>query len=288
MKKLFLLLALFQFNTQAEELLIPDEQNVVTASTNDLKNLQWNRYTTDNFTILSISDKQGRWFYNNIGQIKNWCLSRWGVSNYSLKQECRIMIVPNKELLKKFFNLDENHVEFREKDGKLDIVAVWLCLEENKKEQIVDDIPRIISSICIRDMISNNKIADKKFIEVGISLLNQSTNKIKSIIGNTENFDINFLKTTNEEYNKLSDKLKEDYNNKSLIFCLMLKKEFGEFNFLKLMFLKENNINSIEKIYSFNFSDLDSSANRFFKDIKEAVKNEKIDNRYLKVERSKK
>jgi hypothetical protein len=285
-KKLFLALFLLNSYAMAIEPLIPDEQNVSIATTSDFKNLQWNRYTIDNFTILSISDKQGRWLYNNIGQIKNWGLSRWGINNYNLKQECRVMVVPNKELFKKFFNLEENHVEFREKDGKLDIVAVWLCLEENNKEQILDDIPRIISSICIRDMMNAKECVNKKFIEVGVSLLNQSAKKIKDTINNTDSFDLDFLKLTDEEYNKLSQDLKEDYQKKSLIFCLMLKKEFGEFNFLKLMFLNEDNIKNIEKIYSFNLKDLKSSSDRFFKDIKDVIKNEKIDNRYLEVERS--
>lgn len=285
-KKLFLALFLLSSCAFAIEPLIPDEQNASIVTTSDFKNLQWNRYTIDNFTILSISDKQGRWFYNNIRQIKNWCLSRWGITNYNLKQECRVMIVPNKELLKKFFNLEENHVEFREKDGKLEIIAAWLCLEENKKEQVIDDIPRIISSICIRDIMINKERVNKKFIEIGVSLLNQSTNKVKDIINATDSFDLDFLKLSDEEYNKLSEDLKEDYQKKSLIFCLMLKKEFGEFNFVKLMFSKENNVKNIEKIYSFNLKDLKSSTDRFFKDIKDVIKNEKIDNRYLKVERS--
>lgn len=284
-KKLLAIVVIWSSLSLGAEPLIPDENVSITSNT-DIKNLQWNRYTTDNFTILSINNKQGKWLYNNIDQIKNWCLSRWGISNYNLKQECRIMVVPNKDLLKRFFNLDENHVEFREKDGKTEIVAVWLCLEEDKKEQILDDIPRIISSILIRDiMISKN--LNKKFIEVGFSLLNQSTDKIKNTIDETENFNLDFLKITDEEYNKLNQNLKEIYNKNSLIFCLMLKKEFGEFNFLKLMFSKENNIKSIEKIYLFNNEQLKSSTDRFFDDIKNAIKNKKIDNRYLKVERSK-
>jgi hypothetical protein len=284
-KKFLFLIIIGSSLAFAADPLLPDEKDVSITSNVDIKNLQWNRYTTDNFTILSINNKQGKWLYNNVGQIKKWCLSRWGISNYNLKQECRIMVVPSKDLLKRFFNLDENHVEFREKDGKPEIVAVWLCLEEDKKEQIIDDIPRIISSILIRDiMISKN--LNKKFIEVGFSLLNQSMDKIKNTIDETDEFNLDFLKITDEEYNKLNQSLKESYNKNSLIFCLMLKKEFGEFNFLKLMFLKESNIKSIEKIYFFNNEQLENSTDRFFNDIKNAIKNKKIDNRYLKVERS--
>lgn len=285
MKKIFLFMFMqtFLFAQEPIQPTIDNDINVVVKNDDsEYKNLQWNRYTTDNFTILSISDKQGRWLYNNIEDIKNWSLKRWGISEYKLKKECRIMVVPNKDLFKRFFNLDENHVEFREKDGVLDIIAIWLCLEDNNKDQVVDDIPRILTSVCVRDFALDS---NKKFIEVGMSLLNQSDLKIKETLNNTNDFNIDFLKIKNSDYNKLSEEEKLNYNKQSMLFCLFLKKEFGEFNFLKMLFSKGEPISNIRDVYHFDENELKLTTKRYFNDIKNVLKNDTIDNKYLKVEK---
>jgi hypothetical protein len=273
----------------ADDIISPNLKDSVSIVVDeDYKDLQWNRYVVDNFVVLSIDDKQGRWFFNNLKDIKNWCLSRWGISNYNLKQECRIMVVPNKKMLKRFFNLDENHIEFREKDGKVEIVAVWLCLEDENKGQIVDDIPRILSYIFFKDIILSKELNNKKFIEVGVPLLNQSVSTIKNSLKDINDFSLDFLEIDDKKYNALTEEEKKEYNNKSLLLCLMLKKEFGEFNFLRLFFNNENSLDSINKIYGFNKEEFSSSSKRYFLDIKNSIENNTISNRYLNIERSKK
>src|SRR4051812_26115945 len=79
---------------------------VLTPTDADLKNLAWNRYTTENFAILSIDDEQGRWLAHNIEHIKKWCLTRWGFpenSRHLFTKECRVFCVPDKILMKKLF-----------------------------------------------------------------------------------------------------------------------------------------------------------------------------------------
>ena len=79
-KALFLVLVLFNCVAIAQDsnILMPAGQQVVQ---NDFQDLVWNRYTTENFTILSIENKQGKWLSYNIENIKSWCVKRWGLPN---------------------------------------------------------------------------------------------------------------------------------------------------------------------------------------------------------------
>ena len=68
----------------------------------DLKNLVWNKWDTDNFTILSLDQSQGKYLHENIESMKTWILRRWGISEkLQFSAECKIMCVPTKELMKK-------------------------------------------------------------------------------------------------------------------------------------------------------------------------------------------
>jgi hypothetical protein len=108
------------------------------------------------------------------------------------------------------------------------------------------------------------------------------------LLKETESFDLEFLSVDSQNYNSFNDAEKKEYERKSLLLCLMLKKEFGEFNFLKLLFDKEDPLNSINKIYGFSSDEFVASSKRYFFDLKNSLENDKINNRYLNIERSKK
>ena len=53
----------------SSDLLYPNEYGGDTQA--EFKDLSWNRYTTENFVIVSIDDKQGKWLSENIEKIKS-------------------------------------------------------------------------------------------------------------------------------------------------------------------------------------------------------------------------
>ena len=87
---LLVLLLLSSSNIAYSQIEYPQGQP--TAADADLEGLRWNRYTTDNFVILSIDNNQGRWLYQNVEKIKQLSLTRWGFPQTSeeFTQECRI------------------------------------------------------------------------------------------------------------------------------------------------------------------------------------------------------
>lgn len=252
----------------------------ITTLQEDRQDLQWNRYTTKNFTVISIDNKEGVWLSKNLDLIKDSCLKKWGITGGDLSTECRIMVVDNKDLFKKFFNITDPRVEFRKKDGKTEIIGVWLCIEKNNHE----DLEKIISQICFQDMLEK-KNTSKKFIEIGIPLLNQKEEKIKKIIKNLTP-DISFIEKKDEDYKKLKELEKTNFEENSAIFCLMLKKELGEKKFLELMFSKGKNLDQIIKVYGYkDLAEIEMTFKRYCKDLKNSVEKNEITSKYLKVER---
>jgi hypothetical protein len=43
-----------------------------------IKNLEWNRYTSKNFTVLSIDNQKGKDLSETIDSLKSSVLTRWG------------------------------------------------------------------------------------------------------------------------------------------------------------------------------------------------------------------
>ena len=79
----------------------------------DLKNEKWHKWAANEFTILSLDETQGKFLFKNIEKMKAWALTRWGLPNESFSSECRIVCVPNKMLMKRFFGLNKSAGEVR-------------------------------------------------------------------------------------------------------------------------------------------------------------------------------
>lgn len=281
MKK-FLIIVLFLSTNlfgQTYDVLLPKTVKM-SVDEDEYKNLQWNRYTTKNFTVISIDNREGEWLSANLDRIKEDCTKKWGIINSTLSSECRIMVVNNKNLFKKFFNLSEPKVEFRKKDDKTDIIGVWLCIENNDRK----DLNKVISQICFQDMLDKKK-SSKKFLEQGIAILSQNTDQIMETLKDVSS-DISFLNKSEEDYKKLSEEDKKKFEISSAAFCLMLKKEFGENKFLRLMFSKGDHLNQIIDIYQYkDKEEVQKVFNRFCSDLKNSIQKNSINNRYFKVER---
>ena len=275
MKNLFLLLSLFIGISYADDAVNYSVIDQVPQSLNpsedygvdkdSIKDLVWNRYQTDNFTILSIDKKQGEDLFVNIENIKKECLGRWGLNNTKLSKDCRIMLVPNKELLKRLFGLQSYRIEFRD-----NVTAVWLDSEETANYNNL--IKEALTEVCLHDLDSSLSFVASK----GISKLNTSLSNIKNIIGRVSEAQpgTNFLKVSEKDYQKMNQEGKDKFDTESLLFCLMLKKEFGESKFLEYFFGKN------EKICGFDSKSLNGSYNRYYRDIFNELKENKIPDNY--------
>lgn len=254
------------------------------SKSNDLKDLVWNRYTTENFTILSIENYQGKWLNSNIENIKNWCLKRWGIPNFKFKKECRIMVVPNKDLLKKLFNITESRYEIRKSKDDLEILAVWIVIASDG--DLLDTVPYFVTTCSLIEFNYINNYKNNFCLINGMSKLNESLTKIKKTKDYKFDLDVktkNLFSISDDNIKKMKQEEKIDFDSKSLILCLMLKKEFGENKFLRFFMSNKNTEDSIGYIYRFTPDNFDKSYNTYCKDLLNELEKNKVPDSYLDV-----
>lgn len=218
----FLLFFIFAFSVHAQgpNLPFPEQAKVENKSPeipDDLKGLVWNKWDTKNFVIISIDKNQGLYLKNNLEKIKTNLITRWGLDDFDFSSDCKIVCVSNDKLLKRIFKLDIPKFEVRKnKDNKIELSAIWFSLEDYKS-----DIPLLeIMSVCMAEYQLNNKIPN--FCNQGMCFLSQDPNSIKhEILKNKDSL-------SNFDFSKMTDV-------QSAVVCLLMRKEYGQDNFIKYL-----------------------------------------------------
>jgi hypothetical protein len=290
MTRIFLTLFLFFIvgSVQATEIVYPANYAPVDP---ELQNLQWNRYTTPNFVVLSIDDAQGKWLADNLEKIKTWCLTRWGFPDIKFSKECRVMCVPNRPLMKKLFNLNNSSYEIRRKDGKLEISVLWLILDDKPNKTI----PNELTSVCLAEFEAQHNVKLGYYIHRGMSLLNlpqeisrqslaalgMDVAKGETIFNSEKMFSL-----TEEEYNKLSPDQQKTFEQQSIALCLLLRKEFGEAKMQGFFRLAARNKHEdvMRLIYGFrDYRHFDQSYGRYMRDLTNDILQNKTPDSYLEI-----
>ncbi len=274
-----------------EHLKAQDSNLVYPAGTNlpvdpEFKNLEWNRYKTDNFVIMSIDNAQGKWLNDNIDKIRSWCLTRWGFPEFKFNKECRIFCVPNKDLLKKLFNLDQSKVEIRK-----DVNVIWIVLDDKPSRTI----PPPLTQVCIAEFESKHNVKIGWWFKRGASILNGAIPDIKQTISGLNDVlkkdqpiyvSEKMFTMTEDDYLKESLENRKIFDQEATALCIMLRKEFGEAKlqgFLRIS--SSNNPQDVMKVvYGFNnFAQFDKQYIRFMRDLTFDVLNNKTPDSYLEI-----
>lgn len=256
-----------------------------------LKDLAWNRYTTKSFVIMSIDDAQGKWMSGNMELVKSWCLERWGFPDFQFTKECRVFCVPNKALLKKLFNLDDSKAEIRKTNGKIEISAMWLVLDDKPSRVI----PPQLTKICFAEFEQRHNVTIPFFAKNGMALLNGTIPDIRGHIvslGTTVQKDQpifiseKMFVMTEDEYVKQTPENKKIFDQQSVALCLLLRKEFGEAKlqgFLR-MSVRNSPKDVLQVVYGFNsYAQFDQSYLRFMRDLSREVNQQRTPDSYLEI-----
>lgn len=274
MKYLFVLFScIFTLNIKADDLVVP-----YGGTTDNLQNLQWNRYTTDNFVILSINNTQGKNLNDTLEKTKKEMLKKWGFDDFALSKECRIFCVPTSEMLKKLFNLSESKIEFRP-----DLNVVWMVYDDKV----------LVTQVLFKEFEDKYKTELPFWFKRGAFVLNKTKSEIKKEIANLENIKFSsekLLSYKEADYNKESAEDKKVFDQQCLSLCLLLRKEFGEAKlqgFLRLS-AKNNPQDVLSVIYGFSsYKAFDKQYNRFVKDLNGEIINNKVPDSYLEIKAAK-
>lgn len=254
----------------------------------EIKNLVWNRYITNNFTILSINDDQGYWMKNNIENIKSWCLTRWGLPDVKFSKECRVFCVPNSAMLKKLFNLDSSKMEIRTKDGSLEITAMWLALDEKPSNLI----PVQVSEIIFTEFEYANKFKFPLWAKKGMALMNSSIADIKNefiSLSDAKNVVENILNMSQDQFDKLTFDKKNQFIKQSAALILMIRKEFGEVklhSFLKVSY-QNGSLEALQKVLGFSgYSDFEKTYLRYTNGLSKDISQKATPDSYLQIKKN--
>ncbi len=194
----------------------------------ELKNKQWNRWTTKNFVICSINDGQAQYLHSNLEKIKEWLLTRWGFENFDFKYECRLICVDDPVLYKKMFGIDKSKVEFKD-----NLVVIFLLLNDKPAKTV----PLPLTEACLVQLEKSNNIKFPLWFHRSMALLNGSISDIRNDLTILKSdidkdtpmfFGDDLLKMTEDKFIKLAPEQQALFDRNSLAFTLMVRKELGQ------------------------------------------------------------
>ena len=257
----------------------------------DLNNSKWLVFQQGRFSIISLDDRQGEWIAANIEEMKTWCLTRWGLPTFEFSNECRIHCVPNKSMLKKYFNLDEGYVEIRRKDSEIEISAIWLAFDDNPGRLI----PPYLTSVCLAEFEEKHQIRLGWWFKRGLTGLNSSLFDIRSrlsfLSGKVEKDEPMFMAekiflVTEQQYDEFSPEKRKLFDAEAMYLCLLLRKEFGQVkmhSFVKLCDQQQPH-QALKAIYRFDsYQEFDASFMRYIRDLSSDIIKSKTPDSYLKA-----
>jgi hypothetical protein len=157
-------------------------------------------------------------------------------------------------------------------------------------------VPVPVSKVCLAEFAQKHNVKLSPWAYEGISNLNgsisqikESVNRIKKYIDNDEPlfFSKGLLEFNEELYSKLTQEDKKRFGDCSTAFCLMIRKEFGQNQFHKIL-KSEKGIKGFEEILHFKgYTDLDKSFKQYLFDIIKEVGTNNVPDEYLQIQNRK-
>jgi hypothetical protein len=213
-----------QANSQIKELqdLLKGGQDLLKVGRPQPKELQWNRYVTKNFEILSLDDAQGKYLNDNLEFMKTWILWRWGIKDADFQAPCKVVCVPSSELYEKLFNRKTSAWRADLVNGKTEGI-VWIIADQQKWNV---SIPNQLTEVVLANFEALYGRKMPVWCHRGMSVLNGRLTDVRaSVIQATKIDTKNILETTFENYNKLNEVQKATFDAQAATFCLWARQE---------------------------------------------------------------
>lgn len=252
----------------------------------------WNRWTSENFTVLSLNDTQAQYLHKHLELVKEWIFVRWGLYSINFSAECKLICVDDPVLFNKMFRLTGNKVEIRcDEKGKIKESVVYVLVNDAPSHTV----PIPLTEVCLAEFAQKYNTKFGWWASRGMGLLDGALEQIKgeleqfapSVTGNKPlYFSKSLFETTKEQYTNLDAERKRLYDQSAMIFCLMLRKEFGQDKFH--WFLKKSSEigaeASLKEVLGFEgYADFDRTFKRYMVDLCRDVVNKKTPDSYLQI-----
>lgn len=286
MKIILLVLALFFTNVcyAQEKVVLQELPNFFPVS--ELRpvdpNLSWYRWKTKNFIIHSVDVSQGEKIYELSETIKTNFFYQWGLEDFDFSCDTAIFIAPNKEMMKELFNLDYSCAESRV-NGDTRINYMWIILDKD----VFNVAPSVFGMICLSELENKYKFKMDWWMHRGVNFLSLSPEQIRERILSSKSEFLpvdKFFNTNQSDWNLLNKEAKRAFDDQAMFACLMVRKEYGQFNFQH--FMKRKGIDSI-KLIGFNDQEFNKVLTEYASYLKQDVVSGKAPMHYLQINRAK-
>lgn len=297
---LFLILFLFTNIVYAEDkitkVLKPQEVtveiNTAKPVPKEFEGLVWNRWTSKNFVVCSLNDTQARYLHKHLELVKEWIFTRWGMADIDFQAPCKLICVDGNDLFKKLFNIEKTKVEIRKNSDGLIVETVIFLLIEGPPSQTV---PVPLTEVCLAELSQKYYTKFFPWALVGVSRINGTLEQIKNNILKIKNIlDKNeplfyskaLLELNQDQYKNLNDDQKNNFDSCAIIFCLMLRKEFGQDAFLRFLHktTEESPEMALKEVLGFeNYDQFDRTFKRYMIDLTKDINAGKTPDSYLQI-----
>lgn len=227
------------------------------------ENLAWHRWQTTNFVVLSLNQEHGAFLVHNIERVKSWVLTRWGFPDIKFNNEFRVICVPNKDYLKKFFKIDYYHFEARTDQNGKKLNVAWFSMDENPQ----DVVARVVTEVALREFKEQYGVKLGVWAYRGMGLLNCPSPAIRSNFATLQATSMRGAKElfemTEESFNKLTTEDRRKFDTEAAAMCLLLRKEFGPQKFVQFLVGGANEM-ALGQTYGFQgYGHFDMSFKRY-------------------------
>lgn len=259
----------------------------------EIQGLQWHRWTSKNFTVCAINNNQAQYLHKHLELVKGWVFSRWGLTDIDFSKECKIICVDDPILYKKLFGIDDTKVEIRrDVDGVIKESVIFMLFDSQTPSEIM---PTPLTKVCMAELAQKYDTKISFCCTQGMAELNCNLPHIKTkvcelglAIKDDELifFSKSLLEMNAERYKILSTDGKRLYDKCAMVFCLMVRKEFGQVTYLRLMKAssEESPEKAIQSILKFqNYDALDKAFKGYIQDLDRDVRSDKTPDRYLQI-----
>ena len=161
------------------------EELETTEVPDEIKGKVWNRWTSENFTVLSLNDTQAQYLHKHLELVKVWVYSRWGLYDVPFSAECKLICVDDPDLFKKMFKIDSTRVEIRRQKSGPDSQNWEKNIEESIIFVLINDapshtIPVPLTEVCLAEFALKYKQNFPWWAYRGMGLLNGALDQIRS------------------------------------------------------------------------------------------------------------
>ena len=257
------------------------------SSPKEMDGLEWNRWTSKNFIVLSTNNNYANYLNAHLELVKSWCIGRWGLFDVDFTVPCKFICVDDPVLFEKMFKLKKTRVEVRrDANGQIKETVIFLIANDKPSHCV----PEPVTEVCLAEFAQQYETVLAWWTYRGISILNGSLDQIRKEVADLSpviksNAELFFAKglfeTTKKDYDEFSDDDKKLFDECSMCLCLLIRKELGQ-NALHSI-LKNNSEPSIKRIGYKSFDDFDKTFKRYMMDLVKDVQSGKTPDSYLQI-----